>query len=129
MLNPFNLEQNDAKFVAAVIDVNERNLSLIRLIFARSLMFIMSWFELALMLLLLLLGGKDVLAGKDTISLSFVMLFVQNMMNIALFLHLDLQIKFLKATEALNNQKQAAQLGVATDQLQSSTPLSASIGV
>ena len=93
MSNPFDLQKNDAEFVAASQNKSTRQNQITRLSIARSWSFISAFLLLALWMLMVALDSFAFTAGN-----SIWLLF--SIINLVSFAHLDSQIKFLKALEA-----------------------------
>ena len=105
MRNPFNLQQNDAEFVEAAQTKRGRQSQITRLIIARS----WAWVSMILLMAFWMLMVAPE-SFKFTADNSF-WLWV-SAINLASFVHLDSQIKFLKVLES-----QATQVTIEGEQI------------
>ena len=92
MRNPFNFDKNDAEFVQAAQTKRGRQAQITRLTIARSWTFAGAFLLLAFWMLMVALNSFEFTAS-NSIYLLFCIL------NVASFVHLDSQIKFLKVLD------------------------------
>ena len=95
MRNPFDLNQNDAEFIAASRTKNARQAKIARLSVARSWSFVSMVLLSGFMGLLMALDLRHFL-DHNQLSLWLWIL----VPSFGSFIHLDLQVKFLKALES-----------------------------
>ncbi|RYG65066.1 hypothetical protein EON80_18040 [bacterium] len=94
MFNPLNLEKDDANFVVATKDAHERELKIVKLTISRN------WILVAFLLQSFLLLAALLIDPRQVESLSALQI-APYVLNAALFSHLDIQVKMLKASRSL----------------------------
>ena len=95
MRNPFDFQKSDAEFAEATRDKRKRQAQISRLGIARSWNMVFFAIVSAFALLTLALDPRAFIENKDNF---YFYLFICAL-NAASFAHLDLQIKFLKASD------------------------------